>query len=167
MCGQETRRWAGADKLRAEDLVRSYKLLAGVERAFKAMKSVDLQVRPVQHRLADRVRAHIFICMLAYYVRWHLEQAWAPLLFKDEDKPVSADVVAPAQRSASALAKASTQRLADGSPVHSFRSLLAELATLTKNTVRVPNSSASFDKLANPTPLQERALQLLRLRATL
>jgi hypothetical protein len=105
--------------------------------------------------------------MLAYYVRWHMEQAWAPLLFKDEDKPVSADVVAPAQRSASALAKASTQRFADGSSVHSFRSLLAELATLTRNTVRVLNSSASFDKLANPTPFQERALQLLRLRATL
>ena len=157
----------GADKLGAEELVRSYKLLAGVERAFRTMKSVDFQVRPVHHRLADRVRAHIFICMLAYYVRWHLERAWAPLLFKDEDKPVGADVVAPAQRSASALVKASTQRLADGSPVHSFRSLLADLATLTKNTVRVPNSSATFDKLANPTPLQERALRLLRLRATL
>jgi hypothetical protein len=157
----------GADKLSSEELVRSYKLLAGVERAFRTMKSVDLQVRPVHHWLADRVRAHIFICMLAYYVRWHMEQAWAPLLFKDEDKPVSADVVAPAQRSASALAEASTQRFADGSSVHSFRSLLAELATLTRNTVRVPNSSASFDKLANPTPFQERALQLLRLRATL
>ena len=157
----------GADQLSSQELVRSYKLLAGVERAFKTMKSVDLQVRPVHHRLADRVRAHIFICMLAYYVRWHLERAWAPLLFADEAKPVAADVVAPARRSASALAKARTQRLSDGTPVHSFRSLLAELATLTKNTVRVPNSSASFDKLANPTPLQERALQLLNLRATL
>jgi transposase len=157
----------GADKLSSEELVRSYKLLAGVERAFRTMKSVELQVRPVHHRLADRVRAHIFICMLAYYVRWHLERAWSPLLFKDEEKPVNADVVAPAQRSTSALAKASTQRLADGTPVHSFRSLLADLSTLTKNTVRVPNSSATFDKLANPTPLQERALQLLNLRATL
>lgn len=157
----------GADKLGAEELVRSYKLLAGVERAFKSMKSVDLQVRPVHHRLADRVRAHIFICMLAYYVRWHLERAWAPLLFKDEAKPLAADVVAPARRSAAALVKAHTQRLSDGSPVHSFHSLLAHLATLTKNTVRVPNSSATFDKLANPTPLQERALQLLSLRTTL
>ena len=157
----------GADKLSSEELVRSYKLLAGVERAFRTMKSVELQVRPVHHRLADRVRAHILICMLAYYVRWHLERAWSPLLFKDEEKPVSADVVAPAQRSTSALAKASTQRLADGTPVHSFRSLLADLSTLTKNTVRVPNSSATFDKLTNPTPLQERALQLLSLRATL
>ena len=157
----------GAHKLSSQELVRSYKLLAGVERAFRTMKSVELQVRPVHHRLADRVRAHIFICMLAYYARWHLERAWSPLLFKDEEKPVSADVVAPAQRSTSALAKASTQRLADGTPVHSFRSLLADLGTLTKNTVRVSNSRATFDKLANPTPLQERALQLLSLRVTL
>ena len=105
--------------------------------------------------------------MLAYYVRWHLERAWSPLLFKDEEKPVSADVVAPAQRSTSTLAEASTQPLADGTPAHSFRSLRADLSTLTKNTVRVPNSSATFDKLANPTPLQERALQLLSRRATL
>ncbi|MGH7765612.1 MAG: IS1634 family transposase [Candidatus Dormibacteraceae bacterium] len=154
-------------KLDSEALVRSYKLLAGVERAFKTMKSVDLQVRPVHHRLADRVRAHIFICMLAYYVRWHLERAWAPLLFRDEDKPVTNDVVAPARRSASALAKARTQRLTDGTEVYSFRSLLAELATLTKNTVRLPNSTATFDKLANPTHLQNRALQLLGLTASL
>ncbi len=154
-------------KLGASELVGSYKLLAGVERAFKTIKSVDIQVRPVHHRLADRVRAHVFICMLAYYVRWHLERAWAPLLFKDEEKPVAADLVASARRSTSALAKASSHQLADGSQVHSFRSLLANLATLTKNTVRVPNSSATFDKLTNPTPLQERALQLLSLRATL
>ncbi len=156
-----------AAKLGAEELVRSYKLLAGVERAFKTMKSVDLQVRPVHHRLADRVRAHIFLCMLAYYVRWHLERAWAPLLFRDEDKPLADDVVAPARRSVPAIAKARTQRLADDSPVHSFRSLLTELATLTKNTVRMPNSSATFEKLANPTPLQSRALQLLGLTVSL
>jgi hypothetical protein len=155
------------DKLGSEDLVRSYKLLAGVERAFKTMKSIDLQVRPVHHRLADRVRAHIFLCMLAYYVRWHLERAWAPLLFKDEDKPVAEDVVAPARRSAGALRKARTQRLADDTPVHSFRSLLAELATLTKNTVRLPNSATTFDKLATPTPLQDRALQLLGVSVSL
>ena len=155
------------DKLAPEDLVRSYKLLAGVERAFKTMKSVDLQVRPVHHRLADRVRAHIFLCMLAYYVRWHLERAWAPLLFKDEDKPAAEDVVAPAKRSASALAKAHTQKRPDGTPVYNFRGLLNELATLTKNTVRLPNSPATFDKLANPTALQSRALQLLGLTASL
>jgi transposase len=156
-----------ATKLGSEELVRSYKLLAGVERAFKTLKSVDLQVRPVHHRLADRVRTHIFICMLAYYVRWHLERAWAPLLFRDEDKPLSDDVVAPARRSPSALAKARTHKLADATPVHSFRSLLAELATLTKNTVRLPNSPATFDKLANATALQNRALQLLGLTASL
>ena len=155
------------DKLASEDLVRSYKLLAGVERAFKTMKSVDLQVRPVHHRLADRVRAHIFLCMLAYYVRWHLERAWAPLLFKDEDKPAAEDVVAPAKRSASALAKAHSQKRPDGTPVYNFRGLLNELATLTKNTVRLPNSLATFDKLANPTALQSRALQLLDLTASL
>jgi len=154
-------------RLDAQEVVRSYKLLALVERVFKTMKAVDFQVRPVHHRLAERVRAHIFICMLAYYVRWHMERAWAPLLFKDEDRPRAGDVVAPARRSASALAKARTQRLADDSPVHSFRSLLAQLATLTKNTVRVPSSEATFDKLAVPTPLQARALQLLGLSASL
>ena len=154
-------------QLDAQEVVRSYKLLALVERVFKTMKAVDFQVRPVHHRLAERVRAHIFICMLAYYVRWHMERAWAPLLFKDEDRPRAGDVVAPARRSASALAKARTQRLADDSPVHSFRSLLAQLATLTKNTVRVPSSEATFDKLAVPTPLQARALQLLGLSASL
>ena len=156
-----------AAKLGAEELVRSYKLLAGVERAFKTMKSVDLQVRPVHHRLADRVRAHIFLCMLAYYVRWHLERAWAPLLFKDEDKPTADDVVAPARRSTAALVKARTHKLPDDTPVHSFHSLLTELGTLTKNTVRVPNSPAVFEKLAVATPLQGRALQLLGLTASL
>lgn len=157
----------GADRLDALEVVRSYKLLARVERAFRTLKSVDLQVRPVYHRLEDRVRAHIFICLLAYYVRWHLERAWAPLLFKDEDQPLAEDVVAPAQRSSSALAKAHTQHLEDGTAVHSFRSLLAQLATLTKNTVRVSSSTATFEKLATPTPLQARALQLLDLKATL
>ncbi len=156
-----------ADKLSSQELVSSYKQLAQAERAFKTMKSIDLQVRPVHHRLADRVRAHVFICMLAYYVRWHLERAWAPLIFRDEAKPLAEDVVAPARRSAKALAKASSQRLEDGSTVHSFRSLLRSLATLTRNTVRVPNSQATFEKLANPTPLQGRALQLLGLRASL
>ncbi len=154
-------------KLSGEEVVRSYKLLAGVERAFRTLKSIDLQVRPVHHRLADRVRAHIFLCMLAYYVRWHLERAWAPLLFRDEDKPLSDDPIAPARRSAAALAKAHRQRLDDGSAVHSFRSLLADLGTLTKNTVRVPNSNATFEKLANATPLQTRALQLLGLTPSL
>ena len=117
------------------------------------MKSVDLQVRPVHHRLADRVRAHVFICMLAYYVRWHLEQQWAPLLYRDEQSPILEDPVAPAERSAAALAKAHSGRNADGGTLHSFRSLLAELGTLTKNTIRLPGSEATFDKLSLPTQL--------------
>jgi len=156
-----------SNRLSSEDLVRSYKLLAGVERAFRTLKSVDLQVRPIHHRLADRVRAHIFLCMLAYYVRWHLEQAWAPLLFRDQDRSSNLDPVAPAQRSADALAKAHTHRRPDGRPVYSFRGLLGELATLTRNTVRVAGTTASFDKLALPTPLHQEALSLLGLTVSL
>ncbi len=157
----------GPDKLSSEDLVFSYKLLAGVERAFRTLKSVDLQVRPIHHRLEDRVRAHIFLCMLAYYVRWHLERAWAPLLFRDEDRPLSQDPVAPAQRSAGAEHKARTQRRPDGGPVHSFSTLLNELATLTKNRLRLRDGTASFEKLAEPTPLQRQALSLISLQAAL
>jgi hypothetical protein len=149
-----------------QDLVRSYKLLSRVERAFR-MKSVDLHVRPVHHRLADRVRAHIFLCMLANYVRWHLERKWAPLLFRDEQPPALEDPVAPAQRSVSALEKARSGRRPDGNPVFSFRSLLNELATLTKNTVRLPGSEVTFEKLALPTPLQAEALRLLGLSTSL
>ncbi len=155
------------EKLGADELVRSYKLLSGVERAFRTLKSVDLQVRPVHHRLADRVRAHIFLCMLAYYVRWHLERAWAPLLFRDEEPPLAVDVVAPARRSSRALAKARSQRRSNGSPVYSFRGLLKELATLTKNTVRMPDTNTTFDKLALPTPLHSEALRLLGLTPSL
>ena len=155
------------DRLDAEALVRSYKLLSRVERAFRTLKSVDLQVRPVHHRLAERVRAHIFLCMLAYYVRWHLERAWAPLLFRDQEPVTTDSPVAPAPRSASALAKAAGKRQPNGQRISSFRGLLAELATLTKNTVRLPGQSATFDKLAQPTPLQSQALELLGLTATL
>jgi hypothetical protein len=157
----------GPDKLSSEDLVRSYKLLAGVERAFRTLKSVDLQVRPIHHRLEDRVRAHIFLCMLAYYVRWHLERAWAPLLFRDEHKPWAEDPVAPAQRSPAAEHKARTQRQLDGGPVHSFSTLLAQLGTLTKNRLRLLDGTTSFEKLAEPTPLQLQALALLGLQPTL
>ncbi len=157
----------GPDRLSSEDLVRSYKLLAGVERAFRTLKSVDLQVRPIHHRLEDRVRAHIFLCMLAYYVRWHLERAWAPLLFRDEDKPWPEDPVAPAQRSPEAERKARAQRRPDGSTVHSFSTLLAQLGTLTKNRLRLQDGSATFEKLAEPTPLQHQALTLLGLHPTL
>jgi transposase len=156
-----------ADTLSSQDLVRSYKLLSKVERALRTMKSVDLQVRPVHHRLADRVRAHVFICMLAYYVRWHLERKWASLLYRDEQPLVLADPVAPAQRSSDALEKARRGHHPDGTPLHSFRSLLVELATLTKNTVRLPTSEVTFVKLSLPTPLQAEALRLLGLSASL
>jgi hypothetical protein len=154
-----------AERLTEHQLVRSYKLLARVEQAFRSLKSVDLAVRPIRHRLAGRVRAHVFICMLAYYVRWHLERAWAPLLFRDEEPPLSDDPVAPARRSAGALAKAHTQRRADGGPVYDFRGLLDELGTLTRNTIRVPASDATFTKLAQPTALQREALRLIGLDA--
>jgi hypothetical protein len=157
----------GADKLSAEELVRSYKRLAAVERAFRSLKSIDLQVRPIYHRLEDRVRAHIFLCTLAYYVRWHLERAWAPLLFRDEQKPWPEDPVAPAQRSSAAELKARTQRRDDGRPVHSFSTLLGELATLTKNRLRLPSSEMAFEKIAEPTPLQQEAFALLGLQPTL
>src|SRR5215471_207961 len=154
-----------ADRLDAAQVVRSYKRLAKVERAFRCFKSVDLQVRPVHHYSDDRVRAHIFLCMLAYYVRWHLEQAWAPLLFRDEMPPIPDDPVLPARRSDQALHKASTQRQDDGSPTHSWRTLLAALATLTRNRVtpRGAPPEAAFDMLASPTPLQARALSLIGL----
>jgi hypothetical protein len=154
-----------AERLTEHELVRSYKLLARVERAFRSLKSIDLAVRPIRHRLADRVRAHVFICMLAYYVRWHLERAWAPFLFRDEEPPVSEDPVAPARRSERALAKARTGRRADGGPVYDFRGLLDELGTLTRNTIRVPGSDATFTKLAQPTALQRDALRLIGLDA--
>jgi len=153
------------ERLESQDVVRAYKRLARVERAFRGLKAVDLQVRPIHHRTADRVRAHIFLCLLAYYVQWHLERAWAPLLFRDEERPELDDPVAPAVRSDAALAKAHTQRLPDGTPVHSFRTLLSELGTLTRNRV-VPVGApdeAAFEITAIPTPLQARALSLLEL----
>ncbi len=155
-----------AGELGTEDVVRTYKSLAQVERAFRTLKSVDLQVRPIRHHLSDRVRAHVFLCMLAYYIRWHMERAWAPLLFRDEDKPIANDPVLPARRSQAAMRKVRSQHHPDGTPVHSFRSLLEHLATLTKNRVRIHNG-ITFDKLSEPTPLQERAFALLRLRPAL
>jgi hypothetical protein len=157
-----------AGVLDSADVVRAYKRLSHVERAFRSLKAVDLQVRPIHHWTADRVRAHVLLCMLAYHLRWHLERAWAPLLFRDEEPLGLADPVAPARRSPAALAKARTGRLPDGTPVHSFRTLLGELATLTRNTV-VPDGvpeAAAFEITATPTPLQARALELLGLTPT-
>jgi Transposase DDE domain len=150
------------DRLPTAEVVRSYKRLSKVERAFRSLKSIDHQIRPVHHYSDDRVRAHVFLCMLAYYLRWHLEQAWAPLLFKDEEPPLAEDPVAPARRSAAAQLKASSQRLPDGTPAHSLRTLLRELATLTRNRVRALDADgAEFEMLATPTSLQARALALI------
>lgn len=152
-----------SERLDQDGVVRSYKLLVKVERAFRSFKSIDLQVRPLHHYADDRVRAHLLLCMLAYYVRWHLEQAWSELLFKDEEPPLSDDPVASARRSAGALNKAQTQQFADGSPVHSWRTLLASLRTLTRNRVLPKGApdAAAFELLATPTALQARALRLI------
>ena len=152
--------------LSAEQTVQAYKNLSRVERGFRCFKGMDLRVRPVYHRLADRVRAHIFLCMLAYSVEWHLRDRLAPLLFDDHDRSGAAarreSVVAPAVRSASAERKSQTRSTMDGLPVHSFRDLLSNLATLCKNRVS-PGSGVdvSFDQYTRPTPLQQRALELL------
>ena len=154
------------ETLSAEDTVRSYKGLSVVERAFRSFKSVDLKVRPIHHRLADRVRAHVFLCMLAYYVEWHMRQALAPILFDDDEKATAearrASVVRPAQRSAKALKKARTKRTEDDLPVHSFQTLLQDLATLVLDRIQPkPPGFPAFDKVTTPTPLQQRALDLL------
>jgi len=152
------------ERLPTPDVVRAYKRLTRVERAFRAFKGADIAIHPIRHWTEPRVRAHILLCLLAYYVQWHLERAWAPLLFRDEQPPELADPVAPAQRSAAAEHKARTGRLPDGTPAHSFRTLLAELATLTRDRVApagVPE--AAFEITAIPTALQARALALLGL----
>jgi Transposase DDE domain len=148
--------------------VRSYKSLAFVERAFRCIKTVDLHVRPVYHRLADRVRAHVFLCMLAYYLEWHMRQRLAPMLFDDTDKQAAealrASAVAQAQRSPAAVQKQTTGLTPDGLPVHSFQTLLADLATLARNTITTaitPNYPLIV--VTRPTPIQQKAFQLLDL----
>ena len=158
-----------AKELAAEEAVRAYKGLSEVERAFRSLKTVDLHVRPINHRLEKRVRAHVLICMLAYYVEWHMRQALAPMLF-DEDDPQGAQakrssVVARAQRSDAAEAKAAQKRTQDHLPVHSFQTLLADLSTIAKQRIQPRIEGAStFEKLTLPTPVQKRALDLLRVR---
>ena len=148
------------DELDTSEVVRSYKGLEQVERAFKTFKGPELEIRPIHHRLKDRVRAHVFLCMLAYYLTWHLRQAWVSLLFKDETPTTPTDPVAKATRSTSAQRKATTKRTTTGQPCHSYKSLLAELATLTRNTIRLPGTHATFHKLAEPNPTQAQALAL-------
>ena len=154
------------DDLPAEEAVQSCKSLSRVERAFRSYKSVDLLVRPVYHHLESRVRAHVFLCMLAYHVEWHMRRALAPLLFDDHEPPEDRrSPVEPARRSRAAIAKANSRRTADGFPVHSFQTLLADLATLTRNQVRLHGAGGStVDLLARPTPLQSEAFRLLRVR---
>jgi hypothetical protein len=161
-----------ASQLPATETVRSYKRLAEVERAFRSLKTVDLHVRPIHHRKADRVRAHVLLCLLAYYVEWHMRQVLKPLLFDDDDKAAAEatrpSIVAPAPRSPRAKAKAATKRTAEGLPVHSFQTLLADLATLTQNQVRPRGlDEATLDILTTPTPLQQRAFELLGVTARL
>jgi len=145
--------------------VRAYKRLSRVERAFRICKNFALEVGPIRHRLDDRVRAHVFLCMLAYYVRLHMEQALAPILFTEHDPEAAAaqvgSIVAPAARSQVTLAKIRRKRTEDGLPVQSFRSLLKHMATLTKNTVRMGDTEVVFDQFTQLTELQERAFQLL------
>lgn len=152
---------AGTERLPTAEVVRSYKGLEQVERAFGTLKGPELEIRPIHHRLEDRVRAHVFLCMLAYYLTFHLRAAWTPLLFKDECPPIAADPVAKATRSPQAQRKAQTKRTVTGERCHSYRSLLAELGTLTTNTIRLAGANATFDRLAEPTPLQARALELV------
>ncbi len=156
-----------AETLGTDDVVRSYKLLSQVERAFRSLKTVDLQVRPIRHRLEERVKAHIFLCMLAYYVAWHMMEAWRPLLFSDEDQQAktSRDPVAPAKRSAKALDKIHSKVLDDGTPAHSFQTLLADLSTIVRNTARRPgasNDESTFDLVTTPGLTQQRAFDLLK-----
>jgi transposase len=152
-------------EMSAPNAVRSYKSLSDVERAFRSLKTVDLEVRPIHHRLADRVRAHIFLCMLAYYVEWHMREAWRPILFADEDLEAKGtrDPVAPAKRSEAAEAKAVTKTLADGTPAHSFRTALADLSTIVRNTCRTPGvaNAPTFAVATTPTAAQQRAMDLL------
>ena len=159
-----------ADRLSTADAVKAYKGLARVERAFRSLKTVDLELRPVFHWTASRVRAHVLLCMLAYYLEWHMRQALAPILFDDHDRPAAeaqrASPVANAKPSPAAKRKAATRLTDDRLHVQSFRSLLRDLATLTRNTVRLPRGN-TFQILANPTPVQRRALELLHVKIDL
>jgi hypothetical protein len=155
------------EMMAADQLVRSYKLLSDVEQAFRCLKSVDLMVRPIRHRLENRVRAHIFLCMLVYYVQWHMMEAWRPLLFADEDQDAKTRraPVAAAERSEPVLQKVHSKRLEDDSKVLSFRTLLDELACIVSNVCRCPGlgpEAPTFNKITPPNPKQQKALQLLQ-----
>jgi hypothetical protein len=154
------------DSLPTDDVVARYKNLADVERFFRTLNS-ELDVRPIRHRLADRVRAHMFLRMLSYYISWHMKQVLAPILFQDNDKPAAAakraNPVAPAQRSDEALNKAARKRTDDDTPVHSFTTLLADLATICANQIQPADDTPPFTMTTTPTPLQRRAFELLNI----
>lgn len=155
------------ERMDAEATVRSHKQLSQAERAFRSFKTVDLMVRPIRHRLEDRVRAHIFLCMLAYYVQWHMMEAWRPLIYADEEQEIKTyrDPVAPAKRSGSAMQKVHTKRLDDGSRVHSFRSLLDHLSSIVRVTCRCAgggDESSTFTMVTNYNPKQQKAFDLLQ-----
>ncbi len=156
-----------AQRMDAAECVRNYKALANVERAFRSLKTVDLKVRPIHHCTADRVRAHILLCMLAYYVEWHMREAWRELMFADTDQAAKAvrDPVASAQRSEAALAKLASRKIDDGTPAHSFSTLMAELGSLVRNTCRTPGAGATaptFDIVTTPNATQRHALDLIK-----
>ena len=157
-----------ADSPPTNQIVGLFHLSFAVERAFRCLKTVDLHVRPIHHRLTERVRAHVFLCMLAYYVEWHMRRAWAPLLFAEDDPEDAAhrraSPVRPSVPSHSAERKATTKRTAHGHPVHHFRGLLEHLATLTRNAVQVHGSEHPFEQLTVPTELQRTAFELLHVK---
>jgi hypothetical protein len=157
-----------APRLPTDDVVRSYKMLSQVERAFRSLKTIDLEVRPIRHWVEDRVKAHIFLCMLAHYVVWHMIEAWRSVLFCDEDQQAKTmrDPVAPATRSPAALDKVHTKVLDDGTPVHSFQTLLHDLSSIVSNTCRRPGASTAgeptFEVVTTPNSTQQRAYHLLK-----
>lgn len=160
------------ERLSAEDTVRSYKSLAEVERAFRCLKGIDLLVRPIRHRSEDRVPAHIFLCVLAYYVEWHLRRAWAPLLFEDEERweeRKRRDPILPAQPSVSVQRKKRSHQTVDGLAVHSFHGLLSELASRARVTYALKSGKSeektnlTFRQVTEPTPVQARAYELVRM----
>jgi hypothetical protein len=145
----------------AADVVHSYKQLAQVERAHRTLKGPDLELRPIHHRLEQRVRAHVFLCTLAYYLEWHLRYVWRELLFADEHPPLADDPVAPRRRSPQATRKARRKRTESGQPCHSWPTLLRHLSLRCRNTIRLAGTDARFDKLTAPSPIQARALELV------
>ncbi len=151
-----------AEQLEAADVVRSYKQLAQVERAHRSLEGPDLELRPIQHRLEERVRAHVFLCTLAYYLEWHLRYCWRELLYADEHPPLAADPVKPSQRSAQAERKARRKQTADGDACHSWPTLLRHLGLRCRNTIRLAGTDALFERLTQPTPAQARALELFQ-----